>query len=193
MDCKQAEIAMMQHMEKTITPQDAKDLAQHILSCASCREYYLAFDEMMENATDEDFVLESPPADFTKSVMAKVGALAEKTETVSEKSVKSEGILMKAIWGISAVFMGAALYFILNPEMLPSFAITTPVVDGFLQVMAAVGNAFAQGFNQMTQLNVSIDDSLSVIALFFAIILGGLLTLLYNEENHSRHGVGIKA
>ena len=189
MDCKQAEIAMMQHMEKTITPQDAKELAEHVLSCASCREYYLAFDEMMECVSDEDFILETPPADFTKSVMAKVGELAEKNEKIK----MSESILMKVVWGISAVFMGAALYFILNPEMLPSFAITTPVVDGFLSAMGMVGNAFAQGFSQLAQIGVSIDNSLSVIALFFTIVLGGLLTLLYNEETHSKHEVGLRA
>jgi len=189
MDCKQAEIAMMQHMEKTITPQDAKALAEHVLSCATCREYYLMFDEAMECLTDEDFILEAPPADFTKSVMTKVGVFAEKVEP----PITVESLLMKALWGIGAVFIGAALYFILNPEMLPSFTIATPVVDGFLYTINTIGNAFAQGVNQMAQIDVSIDSSLSVIALFFTIVLGGLLTILHSEENHAGHGVELKA
>jgi len=186
MDCKQSEIAMMQHMEKTITPADARSLAKHILACETCREYYLAFDEAMELLTD-DIELTAPPEDFTKSVMTKINAaanVAEKPAVVEAVSVVSDGqIFIKIVWGIGAILMGFGLYFIFNPALLPEITIEHPAIDGFQHAFNALGQFLNQGVQRLSQMDISAQDSIGVFALFFVIMLGGLLTVLHREES----------
>jgi anti-sigma factor RsiW len=72
MNCKNAELQMMKHFEKTIVPQDAQALAKHILTCETCRELYLTFDEAM------DCEITHTREDFTAAVMERVRGVGEK-------------------------------------------------------------------------------------------------------------------
>ena len=186
MDCKQSEIAMMQHMEKTITPADAKKLAEHVLICETCREYYLAFDEMMESIT-EDFEIVSPPEGFTSAVMAKVYEIEETAEKPAVVRIFDGQFFMKVFWTISAVLMGVGSYFIFNPDVLSEISAVYPAVEGFVYALSMFGQQVGQGVQGLVQIDIGTGSSLSVVALFFALMLGGLLTVLHREES------GIKA
>jgi len=152
MDCKQSETAMMQRMEKTIKPADARDLAKHILSCQNCRELYLAFDEAVELAESSENLM-SPPPYFTESVMMRVRAAK----------------VPYLMWGIIAAFVGAGIFVVFNPHLL-AYAVSgveqylTPAMQAIMQVDIA-------------------DSNLSIVALFFVVMLGWLLAILHREDH----------
>ena len=155
MDCVQAEVAMMQHVEKTITAEMAKKLAEHILTCETCHEYFFAFDEMME-AVGDDFEVVEAPDGFVDSVMARV---SPSTMVFS---------LGRVLSGISAVIVGALVF--INYPAIESFA------EGFVNNLHQLGQSL-QVFGQIEPVG-----DMGVIALFFVLMLGGLLTILYNQE-----------
>ena len=185
MDCKQSEIAMMQHIEKTIKPKTAKELAEHLLTCKPCREYFMLFDEMAEYSEDSSFEILTPANDFTQSVMAKVNDIKIETKGIS--------VLSKVFWGISAILMGVVFYLVANPELMLTFDFTFPSLA--LPVLSAglIGSVLSDLFYQLTQLEIQMDESLGIVASFFALVLCGLVTLLYSQENTETRGVEIKA
>ena len=116
MDCKQADNFIMQYAEKTIKPNDAKNLTKHLLICEDCRKSFVAFDVCL----DETHLVEAP-ADFTVNVMAKIkesgeAALPALTPDLASKhkrSYLSPGI-KQAIVGVSTILAGIILFFVLN-------------------------------------------------------------------------------
>ena len=184
MTCKQSEIFMMEHFEKTISPKNAKELAQHVLSCASCRTLYLMFDEVAEFAAEE---IVAAPEGFTSAVMTSVRA--EATETVKAKAPDMQ-VFMQILWGLSAIFMGVGSYFIFNPDVLAGLATTHPIVDGFVHAAGVVGTFFSSGAQWFMHMEVSAVSGLSAVALFFVVMLGAVLTVLYRDE---QRGGAVKA
>ena len=116
MDCKQADLLIMQYAEKSIAPSDAKNLTKHLLVCEECRESFLAFDICM----DETPIVEVP-ADFTLNVMARVKAEAaslQHNETVKRElsgitSAKSSRFIQAAT-GLGTILSGVLLFVALN-------------------------------------------------------------------------------
>jgi hypothetical protein len=107
MDCNKAAEAMLQYMEKTIKPVDAKALALHLLDCESCREYFTALD-MTLDALDEGAVeFFEAPAGFTEAVMEKVNELPVYHE--KKKEAFNYKLFIRIAGGVSTVLMGLAL------------------------------------------------------------------------------------
>jgi len=172
MDCKQSEIAMMQHMENTITPQTAKDLAKHVLSCKNCREYYIAFDEAMEFSLDENFAMVEAPTDLTKNIMNAI----KKDPLYTQSGQK----LLHVLWGFSAILMGIGIYLVFNPMLLAELA-GYPIVSAINNTLTNLGQGFANALQPLV-MDATLNNSLGIAALFFACMLGGLLTVLYQGE-----------
>ncbi|MCL2605513.1 MAG: hypothetical protein FWD90_13645 [Defluviitaleaceae bacterium] len=179
MDCAKAETAMMHYIEKTLKPEDARDLTTHILKCEPCRELYLVMDasaEMLEAPAAE------PPEDFTERVMRLVYDLRvnPETETTEEKTppVTAGNAVFRVLWGLSGIVMGVAMLFALNPHWVQG----TALHDG----MTAAAAFFADIAAWMGQIEVAralINSGLGIVAFVFAGIIAGLLYGLHRGEN----------
>jgi hypothetical protein len=187
MDCKQADIAMMQHMEKTISPADARDLAKHILRCENCREYFLAFDEAMDYMSEMDSVeveLIEAPANFTMSVMEKVRQIPTYSNPIPTCRITT---LMRCLWGSSAVFLGVSLLFIFNPDWLatlaaiyPAFAAVSNALDAASLFLGSAVVEFMQSIGSQSG-NVA-TTGLTISTLIFLVMIGIVLFVLHRGE-----------
>jgi len=185
MTCSQAEIAMLQHMETTISLKDARRLAQHVQECQSCREYYLAFDETMEYAAAEIDWKEAPES-FTAAVMAAVHHMPihSKPEVVEE--IKRNGLVtLHILWGASAILFGIALFFAFNPDSFTSLINSFPIFDSIATFITGIGASLSQALGNM-RYNHTIESSLGIAALLFVLILGSLLVVLHKDERTSK-------
>jgi len=181
MTCAQAEIAMLQHMETTISLKDAHRLAQHVQECESCLEYYLAFDETMEYAAAETDWQEAPES-FTAAVMEKVHHMPVhiKPEVVAE--IKRSGLAtLHILWGASAILFGIALFFAFNPDSFRNLINSYPVFDSITTFITGIGASFSLMLSNM-QYNHTIEGSLGIAALLFVLILGSLLVVLHKDQ-----------
>jgi len=180
MDCNQASIAMMEHMEKTIQPAQARDLATHVLECESCREYYIGLDMALDVLDDAE--LSIPPADFTPAVMSEVRKLPAHTPA---EAVERASVALRVLWGLSAIFLGVGLLFAFNPEWLSAVTEASPVVQN---VLGAMGTAwqFISGLidGLVSSYQGANGSSLSVtsVAIVFVVIMGVLLVVLQRSE-----------
>ena len=113
MDCKQADLFMMQYAEKTIKPIDAKNLTKHLLVCEGCRESFLAFDICLDETT-----LVHAPADFTQNVVARVKehetAMSLSISNADNSRQRLSPRFMQVAVGLGAILVGALLFAILN-------------------------------------------------------------------------------
>ena len=171
MDCKQSELAMMQHFEKNIHPKIARKLAKHVLTCQNCRELFLLMDE-----SAEEFELTEAPSGFTRAVMARVNEAAVYT--------RQEKPVFAGIWGLVAILAGAMLIIVANTDVIGMITGGYPLMDG---VMYWLGNAAAnlrQGVDGFLQSgsDLDLDGWISVGALALSIMLIGLLAVLYKDD-----------
>jgi len=185
MDCKQSEIFMMQHFEKTIKPANASRLAKHVLICEPCRELYLTLDEAMECANAEEF--SKAPESFTESVMAMVRAeeLYSKVVAVTVTADSEAGgqIILRIIWSISAILLGIGLLFMLNPDMLSALMEAYPVMETVVNVFYSAGVFISNVGERIAQSGISFSaDNLGVTALLFVAVMGTLLYVLHSGE-----------
>ena len=182
MDCNQAEIAMMEHMEKTIHPARARDLALHVLKCEPCREYFVGFDMALDVLSDAE--LSTPPEDFTQKIMAQVRKLPAHTPPVPVISPA-----LRVIWGLGAIFFGIAMLFAFNPEWWQAVTAASPVVSGMIAAMQTAGQflqGIAENFAPVNQ-SASVSTGMSVfnLALVFVFVVGALLVVLQmSEKSH---------
>jgi len=176
MDCIQAELAMMAHVEKTIQPADARDLTQHLLCCETCREYFVGLDMALEVL--EDAELSTPPVDFTQNVMAAVSAQPVHTRA-------SESIVIRVLWGLGAVFLGIGLLFAFNPDWWNALTISQ-IVDSVLGTVAGVGVFFVDLFEGSGHYTTTFAGvSIFNIALVFVFVIGTLLIVLQMSEKRT--------
>lgn len=176
MDCKQAEIFIMQHFEKKIAPENARALVSHVLTCEGCRENYLALDEAFEFADGGELI--AAPKNFTEKIMAAVRAEAVAAKASQKNSLP---LVYRIIWGAAAVLFGIALYFALNPAAF--YSLPAPVVDGVLNLRDAFGNFAARAAEWSAAHEFSFSaDIFGVTALFFVAVMGTLLFVLHSGE-----------
>jgi hypothetical protein len=185
MDCKRADKALMQYAEKTIKPATAAALARHVLTCETCRELYLAFDEALEGVSALTAVTENAPAGFTEKVMARVRALP-KYETVPNHGIAD--IAIRLFWGLCAITLGLGMFGINNPEGVASLLESYPRFSG----ITAVFGAFGEGLRTLAdrflftggQIGFASPDAavLALSALFFVGVAGALLAVLMRGE-----------
>ena len=114
MDCKQADGFMMQYAENTIEPNDAKDLAKHLLVCEDCRESFVAFDICL----DETPVIEAP-IDFAQNVMTRVKDMKAANVVLplantALQSPRFSSKFVQAAIGLCAILVGVILFIALN-------------------------------------------------------------------------------
>ena len=173
MDCKQSEIYIMQHFEKTITPINARRLAKHVLICENCRELYLTFDEAVEFTEAED--LQTAPENFTEAVMTKVRAETAQIE-ISVHSETKGLLILRIVWGFSALLFGVGMMFILSPDLLNYLTETYPAISSAGAYISEAADKLAQGGHTF------INDTLAVSALLFVAVTGTLLFVLHNGE-----------
>jgi len=177
MDCNQAELAMMEHMEKTIHPARARDLAQHVMHCESCREYYIGFDMALDVLSDAE--LSVPPVHFTQNIMAQVCRLPAYTPPQPRATTA-----MRILWGLGAIFLGIALLFAFNPEWLQAATSASPVLEG---ILAATDTArlfivdSLESVAPVSQGNVA-GFPLFNVSLAFVFVIGALLLVLQRTE-----------
>ena len=173
MDCKHAELAMMAHVEKSILPADAKDLAQHLMGCEVCREYFVGFDMALEVLDDEK--LSVPPINFTQNVMAKVNKLPAHSQA-------GVSVALRVIWGLGAIVLGVGLLLAFNPEWLNAF-MASYAVDGVLGAVDGFRLFFAELFEGAGYQAGSLEGlSMFNVALVFVIVMGALLMVLQISE-----------
>jgi len=186
MDCNQSELYIMQHFEKTIEPKHAKELAEHVLSCESCRELYLSMDDAMDfvmETTHGRLELMEAPANFTESVMGKVRALPAYSKQTVAVVVSSGGvsIVLRVLWGISAILLGVGLLFIFNPEWLAG---SYPVLESIMNSISNFGVAMVGAFEWLAQVSdPAAVGNLSIIALLFVALTGSLLYVLHSGNS----------
>ena len=180
MDCNQAELAMMEHMEKTIHPARARDLAEHTMHCESCREYYIGFDMALEVLNDAE--LSTPPADFTQNIMDQVLKLP--AHSIPEPRASTA---LRVLWGLGAIFLGIALLFAFNPEWLQALTAASPVIDGMLGALSTAHLFIAGVLENLTPANQTAGGSLAGLSVFnvslvFVFVVGALLLVLQRSE-----------
>ena len=179
MDCNQAELAMMEHLEKTIHPARARDLAQHVLKCEPCREYYIGLDMALDVLSDEE--LSAPPVHFTQNIMAHVRKLPAYTQP--EKCATPA---MRIMWGLGSIILGVALLFAFNPEWLQAVTAASPMLDGMLTALGSARLFVAgliEGLMATPQGAVTIVGLPMIhVALVFVLVVGALLLVLQQSE-----------
>jgi len=189
MTCSQAEIAMLQHMETTISLKDARRLAQHVQDCESCREYYLAFDEIMECTaaeTESSAYWQEAPESFTAAVMTKVHHMPVHSKPEVVEEIKRSGLVtLHILWGASAILFGIALFFAFNPDSFTNLINSFPIFDSIVTSITGFGASLSQALTNM-RYNHTIESSLGIAALLFVLILGSLLVVLHKDAEQEQ-------
>jgi len=179
MDCNQAELAMMEHMEKTIEPATARDLAKHVQGCESCREYYIGFDMALDVLSQPE--LDCAPANFTHNIMVQIRKLP--AHTPPEPSASPA---MRIMWGLGAIFLGVALLFAFNPQWWQALTESSAVYEGILAAMGTATQFLASALEALmpTGQSAGVVAGLSSfnIAIVFAVVVGTLLLVLQRSE-----------
>jgi len=165
---------MMEHMEKTIQPARARDLALHVLDCETCREYYIGFDMALEVLEDEK--LSIPPLDFTQKVMAQVNTMPAHSKPIP--------LSLRILWGLGAIFLGISLLFAFNPGWLTSLTEASPAIYTIISAMAAIRLSVTEALTEITASNQGQGVGLPMIsiALVFVAIMVALLAVLQRSE-----------
>ena len=182
MDCIQAELAMMEHLEKTIQPAQARDLAQHVMHCEPCREYYIGLDMALDVLNDEE--LSTPSEHFTQNIMAQVRRLP--AHTLPEPHATPA---MRVMWGLGAIILGVSLLFAFNPEWWQAVTAASPVLDGILAALSSARLFAAEMLEGLisTQQGAATIVGLPVfnVAIIFVFVVGALLMALqHSEKSH---------
>ena len=172
MTCIQAEIAMMENMEKTIQPARARDLAQHVLDCESCREYYIGFDMALEVL--EDTALAAPPPDFTQKVMAQVNTMPAHSKPIP--------MALRVLWGFGAIFLGIGLLFAFNPAWLIAVTEAYPAIYNFINEVVTVRTFITESLANITASYQGVGLPMISAALVFVAIVATLLGVLQRSE-----------
>ena len=167
MKCKNFEILMMRHFEKTIAPSDACELAKHVLICENCRELYLTFDEAM--STD----LSEAPKNFTSSVMEKVRA--EKPYVAAKKS--ENNFAPRILAAVNMFLFAIGFMFALNPDLI--YSLPQPVVENLFIFFGYAGSALNAAAEWVAQFSA---ESIGITALLLVAVTGTLLYVLHNGE-----------
>ena len=179
MDCHKAQTAIMQQIEKTIKPADARDLTKHILKCEDCRDLYLAMDEAAELPEAE---LTAAPDDFMQQVMAQVHQLPAYTTPVAARGQMG----LRVLWGLSAVIFGVGLFFFLNPDLVYTLVNTYPAAAAIRDGLQAIGAFGANALEWIAQSagTATFADmpSMSIGALVLVGVMGTLIYVLHRME-----------
>jgi len=169
----------MEHMEKTIQPARAHDLARHVLSCETCREYFIGFDMALEVLDDAE--LGTPPADFTGAVMAQVRKLPAHT-----KPEPSASIAIRVLWGLGAIILGVGLLLAFNPDWLSALAEASPIVYGIIGAVGTTGQFLTEAMERIVSTNRTAGTATGLsmfnAALIFVVVMGALLLVLQRSE-----------
>jgi len=180
--CKQIDNLLLKHIEKTLSTDEARRLAKHVLECESCREYYLAFDEAAEYA--ETMEMAEAPANFTSNVMLAVSQIQPVVAVRKRFAYKVE---MALTWGLSLLLLAIIVFLAYNPDYFLSLANVYPMLAVAAGVMLAIGDFFmglGQWFAQQAVLYGS-ENLFGIAALVFMFISGSLLFVLQKEEEKS--------
>jgi len=190
MDCAQAEVAVLKHMEQTISTQDAQRLAQHVKHCQSCKEYYLAFDEIMEYASAETDWQEAPEG-FTATVMASVGEIHVK-QTQPEISAEINNrvnYVLHVLWGMGAILLGVAFFFVYNPEHFANLVEMSPNLASISAAVSGMWASISQWIDRVMQSQgLPTETNLGIMALLFVLVLGSLLVVLHRDQERKEQG-----
>ena len=171
MDCKHADRLIMQYAEKAIQPNDAKNLAKHLLECKDCREGFVAFDICL----DETQVQEAPEG-FTGNVMS--GVMELKTSCflpVPELLPRAPSRFMQVLVGFGAILAGVMLFFALN------FGYAGDVFYSVPELALGFSDALVPFFESIS-LSLSASGYFSRITFVFVPVLSVLLFVLHNSE-----------
>jgi len=181
LNCEQSEILMLKHMEQTISTEDAAKLAQHVQDCQNCREYYLAFDEVMEAM--ETVEIYKTPDNFTANVMAGVRKMPNYVTPAIATARKKGQTALYVFWGVSAAVVALALILAYNPQYLISLSYTYPIFENVVAAMENIVAAFGQVPDWLMSDTTVMAHSFGVAALAFVLLLGLLLVVLHKDES----------
>jgi len=176
MDCNQAQIAMMEHMEKIILPPRARDLAQHVMSCEDCREYYIGFDMALDVLNEPELSI-APPS-FTNNVMAKVREMPVHSKPIP--------LFLRILWGFGGIILGVALLLVFNPGWVTALSGASPAIYTILNAVNNVQTTVTGWFAEWT---VSYQESGNLMlhgALVFVVAVGALLLVLQRSEKSNK-------
>jgi len=178
MNCELAEILVMKHMEQTILPGEKEVLHTHMTECDSCREYYLAFDEVLEYAANENTLWIETPANFTANVMGEI----KKAQPALENEKVRSSIGLHILWGASAILLGVALFFMYNPAYFTNLTELFPTLANISAWVARVWAAIARTMDSILQSQQTIETSIGVTALAMVLVMAILLVVLHRSE-----------
>lgn len=177
MDCNSSEILMMKHMEGLLSAEEATDLKNHVLECETCREYYLAYDEMMEHAALPQAVWVDAPKGFTAAVVAHV--FQPEPEVIRRRGLA----ILHVVWGLGAILLGVALFFAFNPEQLATLVDMSPIVATMATAWASIAAWLAQ-VSELVATDMP-EVGASIILLVFVVVIGSLLFALQRGEEEN--------
>ena len=181
MDCITAQNLMMKLMDGLLTVQDGHSLKQHVKECESCREYYLAYDELMEHAASPNMEWEAAPQGFTTQVVA----LAMPVQVNAEMLERRNLAILRVVWGLGAISFGAALYFIFYPHQLELLLGLSPLAATIADATHAL-LAWASNMSEFALANAgSAAGPASIISLLFVLAACLLLFVLQRDEEES--------
>ena len=174
MDCKHADLFIMQYAEKKIEPNDAKNLTKHLLVCEDCRESFLAFDICLD-----EIPLVQAPADFTQNVVSRVKELdAAMSLSISNADHSRQRLSPKFIQvaaGLGAVLVGVLLFAFLNFGYPGDFF-------GTLSDLVQYYSVGITPFFESISLGFSGSENFSRFTFIFVPVLSVLLFVLHSTE-----------
>ena len=180
MNCKHADILIMQYAEKTIKPNDAKKLIKHLSICDDCRESFLAFDVCL----DETEIHEAP-ADFADNVMMKVKEIKLALPVLKPPGLLSRIIpptlpqgIKQVVVGISAILAGIILFIAMHLGLEIEFFY--PASQFVLDQVE-----FLVPFVESISSNLSSSVGFSQFTFVFVPLLSLFLYVLHNTEPKS--------
>ena len=162
MDCKQADTFFMKYAENTIKPDDAKNLAKHLLICKGCRESFVVFDTCL----DESSIVEAPD-DFTQNVMTRI---------IEAKS--SKFVWVRAFVGFAAIAVGVLLFALLN------FGYQGDFFGTMYELVRYYGTGIFSIFEGI-RISFNASERFNQFTFIFVPVLSVLLFVLHGTENSS--------
>lgn len=186
MECYKANELMMGYMDSTLTEDQASKLNQHLRTCASCKEDFLVYDNIMKEFSKAE-VIAAPPG-FEESVMKKIQSIEFK-----RNGLFSADSFVCVVWGMFSVLFGLGFILFLYKDAVLETLAAIPYMSAFIATMLPISEFVTSLSNSIL---LSGEVMLGIITSSRYIVLGIILCLatvqyaMYRKEKLNKHKAG---
>ena len=186
MDCKKAENLIMKYMDGQLSQNDAQLLNEHIKNCPKCKEEFLLFDSMMNEAAEISKEVIRAPEGFEKAVMAKIHTQEEKQYAYG----RNDRLRMACI-GVVLLFLGAGYIFTVYKNAIIAKLYEYPVFSQYLNEVVPFSQNIQSYENSALKTAEGIfayaDNLLTVSAVFLLVFIAvGVFVYRFSRSRNKR-------